>query len=280
MSYKERYTAPEKNNKFYTYRDYGGYSSCCLGNTEYIAAPWKGCTLPNCVGYAIGRFNEIIGCWKYGIPGNAEQLYTNAQKMGLKVGQTPKPGALMVWQGGNSQTSADGCGHVVIVSKVISPTEVIVEESGWSSTKPFWTARHKKGANGLWIEGDDKWMTAAKYPKFMGFIYNPAVEDKDCYVVCDLNVLCYGDNVFTVKAVNSENTNYIRLRDFEEVLHLCGIGYYNGTPTLNGKRLNMKDLNVINIDGTNYVRMRDFEDKLHLCKVEYNSSKKMPEIIL
>lgn len=89
---------------------------------------------------------------------------------GIPVGQVPKLGACMVWQGGATKKGSDGVGHVAIVEKVISPTEIITSESGWGSKNPFWNATRKKG-NGNWGAG-------AGY-KFLGFIYNPAVKDDD-----------------------------------------------------------------------------------------------------
>ena len=122
-----------------------------------------------CVGYAYGRFNEIggYGYCKYLTPTNAENFikYKNTD---LKVGQIPKLGACMVWQKGNTLSGSDGAGHVAIVEKVVSDTEVYTSESGWGSSKPFWNQTRKKGS-GNWGQKDTY--------KFLGFIYNPAVTD-------------------------------------------------------------------------------------------------------
>ena len=54
---KIRTTKPESGNKFYNTVSKGGYSHCIVGYPTD-----KGCNvLANCVGYACGRFNEIIG---------------------------------------------------------------------------------------------------------------------------------------------------------------------------------------------------------------------------
>ena len=63
---------------------------------------------------------------------------------------------------------SDGAGHVAIVEKVVSPTEVITSESGYGSAKPFWTQTRTKGSG--------NWGANSSY-KFLGFIYNPAVKD-------------------------------------------------------------------------------------------------------
>lgn len=167
MAFKMRTTRPEAGNKYYITRANGGYSYAIKGSPTDSKCD----VLSNCVGYAYGRFNEI-GNWgycKYLSPVNAERFmeYNNT---GIPVGQAPKLGACMVWQGGATKKGSDGVGHVAIVEKVISPTEIITSESGWGSRNPFWNATRKKG-NGNWGAG-------AGY-KFLGFIYNPAVKDGD-----------------------------------------------------------------------------------------------------
>ena len=167
MAFKMRTTRPEAGNKYYITRANGGYSYAIKGSPTDSKCD----VLSNCVGYAYGRFNEI-GNWgycKYLSPVNAERFmeYNNT---GIPVGQVPKLGACMVWQGGATKKGSDGVGHVAIVEKVISPTEIITSESGWGSKNPFWNATRKKG-NGNWGAG-------AGY-KFLGFIYNPAVKDDD-----------------------------------------------------------------------------------------------------
>lgn len=76
----------------------------------------------------------------------------------------------MVWQKGATLNGSDGAGHVAIVEKVVSDTEVYTSESGWGSSTPFWNKTRTKG-NGNWGQG-------AAY-KFLGFIYNPAVSDEN-----------------------------------------------------------------------------------------------------
>lgn len=167
MSFKMRTTKPEAGNKYYITKANGGYSNAVKGNSTYRD---KDCdVLPNCVGYAYGRFNEIggYGYCKYLKPVNAEKFiqYKDSE---LKVGQTPKVGACMVWRRGSVSSGSDGAGHVAIVEKVVSNTEVYTSESGWDAKKPFWNQTRKKG--------DGNWGQNSSY-KFLGFIYNPAVED-------------------------------------------------------------------------------------------------------
>lgn len=162
-----RTTKPKKGNKYYTRKANGGYSNAIKG---YPTDP--DCdVLANCVGYAYGRFNEIggYGCCKYLAPVNAERFIQ--YKGSCEVGQTPKVGACMVWQKGSTLNGSDGAGHVAIVEKVISPTEVLTSESGYGAKRPFYNLTRKKGSNGRWGCGSAF--------KFLGFIYNPAVKDED-----------------------------------------------------------------------------------------------------
>lgn len=166
MAFTPRLTRPEAGNKYYIRKADGGYSNAIKGNPTD-----KECNvLSNCVGYAYGRFNEIgdYGYCKYLAPVNAENFIQ--YKGSCEVGMTPKIGACMVWQKGNSLSGSDGAGHVAIVEKVISDTEVVTSESGWGSSVPFYTKTRKKGSDGRWGCG-------SAY-KFLGFIYNPAVKNE------------------------------------------------------------------------------------------------------
>ena len=161
MAFTMRTTKPEAGNKYYIRKANGGYSNAILGSPTD-----KDCNvLANCVGYAYGRFNEIggYGYCKYLAPVNAENFMD--YKGSCKTGSTPKLGAIMVWEGAGSLA-----GHVAVVEKVISDTEVYTSESGYGSSKPFWNQTRKKGTNG-------RWGCRSNYT-FKGFIYNPAVKEE------------------------------------------------------------------------------------------------------
>lgn len=164
MSFAPRLTRPEAGNKYYIRKASGGYSSAVQGSPKDSQCD----VLHNCVGYANGRFNEIIGAGKesYALVCNAEQFVTRAKALGLTVGQTPQLGAIAVWQAGATLQGSDGAGHVAVVEKMVSATEIVTSESGWNASKPFWTQSRQKGA-GNWGQGSTY--------KFLGFIYNPAV---------------------------------------------------------------------------------------------------------
>lgn len=158
-----RTTKPEAGNKYYITKANGGWSNAIKGSPVDADCD----VLSNCVGYAYGRFNEIggYGYCKYLSPVNAENFMQ--YKGSLEVGQTPRVGACMVWQKGNTLSNSDGAGHVAIVEKVISATQIVTSESAWSG-KAFYTSTRNKG--------DGNWGMGSAY-KFLGFIYNPAIKD-------------------------------------------------------------------------------------------------------
>ena len=195
--FKMRTTRPEAGNKYYITKANGGYSNAIKGKPTDSKCD----VLSNCVGYAYGRFNEIggYGYCKYLKPVNAEKFMQ--YKGDLQVGQTPKLGACMVWQKGGTLSGSDGAGHVAIVEKVISDTEVYTSESGWNS-KPFWNQTRKKGSG--------NWGKNSPY-KFLGFIYNPAVKDDDIPVgqAPSSTTSAPQNRIDTVKEVQTwANTNY------------------------------------------------------------------------
>ena len=148
---------------YYIRKANGGLSPCIPGNNAYGLRPFTGSTLPNCVAWATGRFNarlfgegENAQC-KYLGNRNAVDFTKWTTEQGLDWGMTPRVGACMVW--------GHGEGHVAIVEEVISDTEVITSESGWSyrSQPIVREIRRKKGDNGRW---------GYSY-EFLMFIYPP-----------------------------------------------------------------------------------------------------------
>ena len=161
-----RSSKPSAGNKFYITKSRGGYSSCIEGYPTD-----KDCNvLANCVGYACGRFNEIIGSMKYPyLNCNAENFIERAiKKYGLEIGQKPKAGAIMVWQKGSTLSGNDGAGHVAIVEKVIDANTVYTSESSYGGSA-FWNST-RKNTNGRWGIGSGY--------TFRGFIYNPSVKEE------------------------------------------------------------------------------------------------------
>lgn len=162
---------PTKSDPYislYNNKNNGGISWCINGKpTDSVCN-----VLCNCVGWACGRFNHIYDLitgntgMKYPkFNCNAENFIEVAKNYGLEVGTEPKPGAIMVWQKGNLGSS-DGAGHVAIVEKVNSSTQVVTSESGYAGFDFRNKTRNKLTGN---------WGASSNY-KFRGFIYNPAVE--------------------------------------------------------------------------------------------------------
>ena len=157
----------EGDDKKYYNKKPKGYSPCILGNSKHRSSELN--VLVNCVGWAVGRFNQLgnYGSCKYLGNTNAENFTNYCKSQGLKLGQTPKVGACMVWEGKGSLA-----GHVCIVEKVISDKEVIISESGWNFTKEYYrTITRKKGSNNRWGMGSNY--------TFKGFIYNPVEIEPD-----------------------------------------------------------------------------------------------------
>lgn len=197
MSFVMRTSKPSAGNKYYIRKVSGGYSNAIQGYPKDSECD----VLSNCVGYAYGRFNEIgdYGYCKYLAPVNAENFMQ--YKGSCEMGQIPKLGACMVWQKGKTLSGSDGAGHVAIVEKVISETEVYTSESGYGS-KAFWNQTRRKGSDGNWGAG-------SKY-KFLGFIYNPAVKDEAMSSTSEL-----------VSSASIEKGDIVKISD--------DAVYYNGT---------------------------------------------------
>ena len=155
-----RTTRPANNKNFIT-RGSGGWNTCIKGSPRYQYAD----ALANCVGYASGRFNEIIniaretsGCTYTTLNCNAVNFKERAEAAGLQTGSTPRRGAIMCW-------SKEGdAGHVAIVERVNNNNSVYTSESGWGSSSIFWNSTRTNN-NGRWGCG------AGYY--FRCFIYLP-----------------------------------------------------------------------------------------------------------
>lgn len=180
-----RTTKPEAGNKYYITKANGGWSNAIKGSPVDADCD----VLSNCVGYAYGRFNEIggYGYCKYLSPVNAENFMQ--YKGSLEVGQTPRVGACMVWQKGNTLSNSDGAGHVAIVEKVVSDTQIITSESAYGG-KAFYTQTRNKGTG--------NWGMGSAYT-FLGFIYNPAVKGSTT-VSNNIPTNSSGEKVYTVKS--------------------------------------------------------------------------------
>lgn len=158
-----RTTKPSTGNKFYITKSKGGYSTCIQGKPTDSQCN----VLANCVGYACGRFNEIIGSMKYpSLNCNAENFIERAKNTyGLEISDVPTLGGIMVWQKGSTLSGNDGAGHVAIVERIDSANQIYTSESGYGSSA-FWNSI-RKNTNGRWGLGSGY--------TFRGCIVNPAI---------------------------------------------------------------------------------------------------------
>ena len=178
-----RKTKPGKGNKYYIRKAEGGWSPCILGKPTDSECN----VLSNCVGYAVGRFNEEInaGYCKYLKSCNAENFIR--YNPNLESGMSPRLGAVMCWEGKGSKA-----GHVAIVEKVISETEVLTSESAWNG-KPFYNKTRHKGTNSNWG------MNRTSY-SFNGFLYNPEIKEDIFNLERTLKYGVRGDDVKKLQA--------------------------------------------------------------------------------
>lgn len=156
MAFKIRTSAPSTTNKYWKHTSTGGYNSCI-----HIA---NGSVLPNCVGYAWGRFYEILGNKPKLSRRNAEDWFGYTAD-GYKRGKTPKVGAVICWRKGKAGVNSDGAGHVAIVERVNNDGSILISESGYNSFR-FRTRTLAK-----------PYSIGSAYT-FQGFIYNPAIKSK------------------------------------------------------------------------------------------------------
>ena len=157
--FKPRLEIPEKGNKWYN-KTPDGVSRCILGKPTVEGLN----CLANCVGYASGRWGELLGTTKYSYICRAEAFFESGIRDGLQVSDIPALGAYMVWAKGDASTKKDGSGHVSIVEKIYSKDDVLTSESQYNGT-PFTVIRRKK-ENGNWGKKEGDYT-------FLGFVYPP-----------------------------------------------------------------------------------------------------------
>ena len=153
---------PQKGNKYYNTVSNGGYNKAIVGKPTY-----KGCNvLANCVGYANGRFAEVMGLnkIKYQLICNAEIFIKKAKSYGLKISKKPVCGGIMVWEGKGSLA-----GHVAFVERVLSNDSVYTSESSYGG-KYFFNATRKKGSGNYGLSSNFK---------YLGCIVNPYVKEDE-----------------------------------------------------------------------------------------------------
>lgn len=195
---EQRLTAPSSTDKNYLHYTRGGHNYCIKIN----GGP---SVLPNCVGYAWGRANEILGVTFNNLSrGNAE-VWWGKTSDGFKRGQTPKQGAVMCWRKGSASTGSDGAGHVAIVEEVYSNGDVLISESAYGGYR-FRTRRLKKGYN-----------LGGTY-HFQGFIYllndtpkpqpKPPVKKTNAEIAAEVKRGLWGNGADRKKRLEAAGYNY------------------------------------------------------------------------
>lgn len=152
MSFTPRRTAPKDSDKWWISRQKSveGCNPCVAAKGNSV--------LPSIVGYAHGRFDEVLGRASQLACGSPGQMYLYVED-GYQRGSEPQLGAVACWSG-----SLDN-GHVAIVEKI--------DKNGMITTSEY---------SSLY----NRWTTVDRYPPhyitdmeqsriFQGFIYNPAI---------------------------------------------------------------------------------------------------------
>jgi len=157
---------PADGNPYYNTKSSGGYNPCIKGNPKSRKPQLN--VLPNCVGYATGRFNEI-GSWtdcRYLGNTNAANFITLARKQGLQITQRPTVGGCMVWKGGNTAE-----GHVAIVELDLGNRVVTSESEYYGKAFTIYTRFGDNWSDGCYWMGNSY--------TYLGCITNPAVKEND-----------------------------------------------------------------------------------------------------
>ena len=145
----KRDTAPSTTDPYWIKTTYGGYNRCIVIDRT------SGSVLPNCTGYAWGRFIECQGVHNCRLSrANAELWYGNTND-GYDRGQTPKLGAVICWH------STRSGGHVAIVEQINADGSIETSNSAYGGKRFY--MKH--------LTPPDYYM--GRSYTFQGFIYNP-----------------------------------------------------------------------------------------------------------
>lgn len=179
---------PAAGDKYFNTKAAGGINPCIQGQ-DASGKCVKGLTvLPNCVGFAVGRYNQIAGTTDCNLLGstNAENFADLAIKQGLKLTTEPYIGGVMVWSVGKVGDGSDGAGHVACVERCIMRKEkqlFITSESGWKHYA--FQLKERTGKN---------WSQGTRY-KYIGCIINEAVKPPIERPNVTIRFGCIGDEV-------------------------------------------------------------------------------------
>ena len=162
-------------SNYYIMQSYGGWSPCIQGNNAYGLRPFAGSVLPNCVGYTVGRFNEMLneGYCRWLGNANARNQFAIAQSQGLLTGNDAVVGGVICWDDGVD-------GHCAVIEQVIDADTVYTSESGWNyTTAPVVKNYTRYRVNGEWFYRSDHVCQGVIYPPG----YTPGGNGDDDYYI-------------------------------------------------------------------------------------------------
>jgi surface antigen len=143
-----RTRAPAASNPCWINTQYGGYNKC-------IVIRPNGSVLPNCTGYAWGRWRELLGKDPKLSTGHARNWYGYLD--GYSRGKVPALGAVACW-GGTKY------GHVAIVES-IGPNYIMVSQSNYGGAAFEYVRCNRQPGGG--------YTSHLGNTAFQGFIYIP-----------------------------------------------------------------------------------------------------------
>ena len=203
--YVPRLTAPPATDRNWINVQYGGLDECIVINRS------TGSCLPNCVGYAWGRWRELLGKRPNLSTGNAENWYGHVSD-GYERGKTPKLGAVICWRSGIAGKGSDGYGHVMVVEE-INGNKIICSGSDYSGRR-FYTKE---------LSGPSYKFSSTSKLAFQGFIYNPLQWDDQDDFLPARGYFRYGDRGPKIGQISS----FMR-RTFPSYTPKTALGEYFG----------------------------------------------------
>ena len=234
-----RLKMPELGNKYYNTKSSGGYNPCIKGNNDKGQRVKGLNVLPNCVGYSVGRFNEVgkKGDCRFLGSKNPKDMISLAKAQGLKISQEPTLGGAMVWSGGPG-----GLGHIANVEAIILDTTV-TSESEWYKD-PFVTYARKKGIDGNYRQGC-YWMSARYH--YEGCIVNPYVKEEEEMLTYD-QFKEYLDKYLKEQAERTDTWATIPIKEVERLGIMKGDSYgFRPNSWVTRAELAQVALNIINL---------------------------------
>lgn len=188
----------------------------------------------NCVGYAYGRFSEILGYFHPDLPiCDAGNWIDEVKKKGtLKYGDTPKLGAVAVWKNPGKS------GHVAVVEYINNDGTIMLSESGYNAN---WNTRFWN----LGPQSKPNWYSSPY--QFQGFIYNPATESIH-------SVVPYTEGVRYGTIIPEDSPRYDRSNITNSIDYVSGTSSYAEEPDHPARLFVRQAILHCGSDGHNWVK--------------------------